>query len=76
MSNTQFRVQIDIEIINEMERLASEFGYRGAPAVGAEILTKYLPLWRDLRVREKELYEQQRKSLLDENRERFLDRNK
>jgi hypothetical protein len=68
MAKSQFRVQLDDEDIQQMERLASEYGYRGASAVGSDIIQKYLTLWADLKRAEKALLEQQRGSLLDNNR--------
>lgn len=65
-SKEQFRIQLEPDMIQEMERLAGEFGLRSAATVGAEIIVKYLPLWIDLKRAERELHRKQRATLLKE----------
>lgn len=65
MAQQQINIRVDDDLAAEVDKAMQEAGYKSRNEVASEILELYLPIWRELKRRQKAIFQEQVNSLLE-----------
>jgi metal-responsive CopG/Arc/MetJ family transcriptional regulator len=63
MAKQQINIRVEDKLAAEVDKAKDEAGYNSRNEVAAEVLELYLPLWLELKRRQREVLEEQQQRL-------------